>query len=87
MDTNKYHSNKILVKKLYLLIIIEFINNYMAERANALHILTNNSGNYIKLHNGSTIGVNLKDDWRQYFTLLFLFDYRYDYYNWIKLNV
>jgi len=87
MDTNKYHSNKILVKKLYLLIIIEFINNYMAERANALHILTNNSGNYIKLHNGSTIGVNLKDDLRQYFTLLFLFDYRYDYYNWIKLNV
>ena len=87
MDTNKYHSNKILVKKLYLLIIIEFINNYMAERANALHILTNNSGNYIKLHNGSTIGVNLKDDLRQYFTLLFLLDYRYDYYNWIKLNV
>ena len=87
MDTNKYHSNKILVKKLYLLIIIEFINNYMAERANALHILTNNSGNYIKLHNGSTIGVNLKDDLRQYFTLLFLLDYRYDYYNWVKLNV
>lgn len=87
MDTNKYHSNKILVKKLYLLIIIEFINNYMAERANALHILTNNSGNYIKLHNGSTIGINLKDDLRQYFTLLFLFDYRYDYYNWVKLNI
>ena len=87
MDTNKYHSNKILVKKLYLLIIIEFINNYMAERANTLHILTNNSGNYIKLHNGSTIGVNLKDDLRQYFTLLFLFDYRYDYYNWVKLKV
>ena len=59
----------------------------MAERANALHILTNNSGNYIKLHNGSTIGVNLKDDLRQYFTLLFIFDYRYDYYNWIRLKV
>ena len=59
----------------------------MAERANALHILTNNSGNYIKLHNGSTIGVNLKEDLRQYLTLLFIFDYRYDYYNWIRLKV
>jgi len=59
----------------------------MAGRAKALHILTNNSGNYIKLHNGSTIGVNLKDDLRQYFTLLFMFDHRYDYYNWIRLKV
>lgn len=59
----------------------------MAERANALHILTNNSGDYIKLHDGSTIGVNLKDDLRQYFTLLFIFDYRYDYYNWVRLKI
>lgn len=59
----------------------------MGERANALHILTNNSGNYIKLHNGLPIGINLKDDLRQYFTLLFMYEYRYDYYKWVKLKV
>ena len=58
-------------KKLYLLIIIEFINNYMGERIDALHIFTNNSGDYNKLHDGEPIGESIISDLRQYFILLF----------------
>ena len=54
----------------------------MGERIDALHIFTNNSGDYNKLHDGEPIGESIISDLRQYFILLFKNDYRYDYYNW-----
>jgi len=58
----------------------------MGERIDALHIFTNNSGNYNKLHDGEPIGESIISDLRQYFLLLFKNDYRYDYYNWQKIE-
>ena len=59
----------------------------MGERTDALHIFTNNSGNYNKLSNGEPIGESIVSDLRQYFITLFKNDYRYNYYNWEKLEV
>jgi len=58
----------------------------MGERIDALHIFTNNSGDYNKLHDGEPIGESIISDLRQYFILLFKNDYRYDYYNWQKIE-
>ena len=58
----------------------------MGERIDALHIFTNNSGDYNKLHDGDPIGESIISDLRQYFILLFKNDYRYDYYNWQKIE-
>ena len=58
----------------------------MGERIDALHIFTNNSGDYNKLHDGEPIGESIISDLRQYFILLFKSDYRYDYYNWQKIE-
>jgi hypothetical protein len=59
----------------------------MGERTDALHIFTNNSGNYNKLSNGEPIGESIISDLRQYFITLFKNDYRYNYYNWEKLEI
>ena len=59
----------------------------MGERTDALHIFTNNSGNYNKLSNEEPIGESIVSDLRQYFITLFKNDYRYNYYNWEKLEV
>jgi len=58
----------------------------MSERTDALHIFTNKSGNYNKLSDGEPIGESIISDLLKYFITLFKYEYRYNYYNWQKID-